>query len=141
MPDFNEQIFEYRKGLLALEQQMQSEYDKAIMALSGGALGGSMAFLKDVVIRPGTGRSVQGSAFLLVAWICWGLSVTCILFSFYTSARALRRAVEQTDDKKIYLELLGGRFNQVTKILNCFAGILFMAGVVAIVVFAAHNLP
>jgi len=137
MPDFNDQISEYRKALLALEQQMQSEYDKAILALSGGALGVSMTFLKDVVIN----RGVEGGGYLLAAWVCWGLSVTCTLSSYYTSSQALRRAVAQTDDKLIYLELAGGRFNQVTKALNFSAGLLFALGVVSIVVFVAHNLP
>ena len=137
MADFNDQISEYRKGLLALEQQMQSEYDKAILALSGGALGVSMTFLKDVVIKQG----VEGGGFLLAAWVCWGLSVTCTLSSYYTSAQALRRAVTQTDDRLIYLELAGGRFNQVTKALNISAGVLFMLGVFSIVIFVARNLP
>ena len=136
MTDFNDQISEYRKSLLTLEQQMQSDYDKAIMALSGGALGVSMTFLKEVVVKQG----IHGGCFLLSAWICWGLSVTCTLASFYTSTLALRRAVQQTDDKTIYLELRGGRYNRATKILNAAAGMLFFAGVVSIVVFVAHNL-
>lgn len=136
MPDFEEQISDYRKQLQALEQKMQSEYDKAIMALSGGALGVSMTFLKDVVLDQG----VHGGNFLLGAWICWGASVTCTLFSFYTSAQALRRAVQQTDDRAIYLEMVGGKFNCVTKILNFSGGALFMLGVILIVFFASRNL-
>ena len=65
MPDFEKQISDYRKGLQALEQKMQSEYDKAVMALSGGALGVSMTFLKDVVLNQG----VHGGNFLLWSWI------------------------------------------------------------------------
>ena len=137
MTDFEAQISDYRKGLLTLEQQMQSEYDKAILALSGGALGVSMTFLKDVVIKQG----VHGGGYLLAAWVCWGLSITCTLFSYYTSAQALRRAVKQTEDRLIYLELAGGCFNLVTKALNITAGVLFMLGVVSIVIFVAHNLP
>jgi hypothetical protein len=137
MADFEKQIFDYRKTLQALEQKMQSEYDKAIMALSGGALGVSMTFLKDVVLDHG----VHGGNFLLWSWICWGTSVTCTLFSFYTSAQALRRAVRQTDERAIYLEIAGGKFNCVTKILNFCAGGLFMLGVILIVLFASCNLP
>ncbi|MEI9962542.1 MAG: hypothetical protein WDM76_15905 [Limisphaerales bacterium] len=137
MPDFEEQISDYRKALQVLEQKMQSEYDKAIMALSGGALGVSMTFLKDIVLDQG----VSGGNFLLWAWVCWGISVTCTLFSFYTSAQALRRAVQQTDDRAIYLEMVGGKFNCVTKILNFCAGALFMLGVILIVLFASRNLP
>ena len=137
MENFHGQVSDYRKGLQSLEQQMQSEYDKAILALSGGALGVSMTFLKDVVVKQG----VQGGGFLLAAWICWGLSVTSTLFSLYTSAHALRRAIHQTDDQTIYLELAGGRFNQITKVLNLCAGLLFFAGVVSVVMFVSRNLP
>ena len=137
MNDFDDQISDYRKQLQTLEQNMQSEYDKAIIALSGGALGVSMAFLKDVVLNHG----VHGGNFLLWAWICWGASVTCILFSFYTSALALRRAIQQTDDRAIYLEIAGGKNNCFTKILNFAAGILFLSGVILIVFFASQNLP
>ena len=138
MPDFHNQISDYRKALLSLEQQMQSDFDKAIMLLSGGALGVSMTFLKDVLVIK---QGVQGGSFLLAAWICWGLSVTCTLFSFYTSAQALRRAIQQTDDQTIYLQLVGGKFNQLTKALNLAAGILFMSGVVLIALFVSRNLP
>lgn len=136
MAEFSDQLSDYRKNLLTLEQQMQSEYDKAIMALSGGALGISMAFLKDVVITHG----IHNGGFLLAAWVSWGLSITSTLASFYTSATALRKAVQQTDDKTIYLQLVGGRFSLLTKVLNAAAGLLFLAGVVSIVVFVARNL-
>src|SRR5579859_6804249 len=119
MAEFQQQISDYRKSLLSLEQQMQSEYDKAIMALSGGALGISLTFLKDVVIAKG----VHAGAFLLLAWISWGASVTCTLASFYTSAAALRRAVKQTDDRTIYLQLNANSANLVTKVLNAAAGL------------------
>jgi hypothetical protein len=137
MADFEKQISDYRKTLQALEQKMQSEYDKAIMALSGGALGVSMTFLKDIVLDHG----VHGGNFLLWAWICWGASITATLFSFYTSGQALRRAVQQTDDDKIFGEIVGGKFNCITKILNFNAGVLFMLGVILIAVFASRNLP
>lgn len=136
MSEFHEQISEYRKELLKLEQQMQSEYDKAILALSGGALGVSLTFLKDVCIKQG----VHGGGFLLTAWMCWGLSVTCTLASYYTSTKALRHAVKQTDDRLIYLELAGGCLDRATKWFNIFAGLLFLAGVVSIVIFVAQNL-
>lgn len=48
MKDLEELANEYRQTLINLEQQMQSTYDKAVMTLSGGALGISLAFLKDV---------------------------------------------------------------------------------------------
>ena len=39
---------QYRDNLQKIEGEMQSEYDKAVMTLSGGAIGISFAFIKDV---------------------------------------------------------------------------------------------
>jgi hypothetical protein len=134
--DFPKLISAYRDSLLTMEQKMQGDYDKAVMTLSGGALGVSFTFLKEVVRQAG----ISSPSYLLAAWICWGASATCTLFSFYTSALALRRAISQTDDKLIYLELIGGRYTTITKILNFSGGALFLMGVVSVVIFVARNL-
>src|SRR5438552_1062864 len=94
---FEQQIADYRASLQKLEQDMQREYDKAVMALSGGAFGVSLTFLKDVV---GTSHIAE-PFFLLIAWIAWGLSVTCVLFSYFTSTLALRAALEQVDNRTL----------------------------------------
>ena len=71
--NFQQQLFEYRTALQDSSRRMQSEYDKAIMALSGGALGISLTFLKDIVLAKG----VHNGFALLTAWSCWGARVTC----------------------------------------------------------------
>ncbi len=47
--DFFKNLAAYRQHLVDAEQQMQAEYDKAVLVLSGGAIGLSMTFLKDIV--------------------------------------------------------------------------------------------
>jgi len=135
--DFEQKLADYRKALQDAGQRMQSQYDKAIMALSGGALGVSMTFLKDIVLAKG----VHDGLALLTAWSCWGASVTCILVSFYSSVAAHQKAVYQLDEKTIYVQKPGGMSDCATKILNFSAGTLFVLGVISIVVFAASNLP
>jgi hypothetical protein len=130
-------LSEYRESLQKLEQQMQSEYDKAIMALSGGALGISLTFLKDVVVKEG----VCAGAFLVWAWVSWGCSIACTLISFQTSAWALRVAVRQTDDQSIYSGWAGGILDIVTRILNIAAGIFFLIGVGFVAYFVSKNIP
>ena len=137
MTEFEQQLFQYRTSLLDLEQKMQSSYDKAVMALSGGALGLSFTFLRDVA----KANPLNYTQCLLVAWICWGLSVTCVLCSFLTSAIALRKATEQTDAKSIYIEIVGGKYNTFTKYLNYAGGALFFLGLVFIVIFIGVNMP
>jgi hypothetical protein len=136
MASHKTEMSDYRKSLQALEQQMQSQYDKAVMALSGGALGLSFSFLKEVVGKKG----IVSGGYLLAAWACWGASVTCTLASFYTSVLAMRHAVKQVDDDSIYTALEAGRFDLLTKALNVTAGLLFIVGVVALLLFVHRNL-
>ena len=137
MTEFEQQLFQYRTSLLDLEQKMQASFDKAVMALSGGALGLSFTFLRDVA----KANPLNFSRCLLAAWICWGLSVTCVLCSFLTSAIALRHATKQTYAKLIDIEIVGGRFNTITKYLNYAGGALFFLGLVFIVIFIGANMP
>lgn len=127
----------YRSLLVEAERQSQEDYDKWVMALSGGALGVSFAFVKDFV---GEG-CVHESWLLFSAWVCWGFSVTCVLFSFYSSQQALRKAIKQVDKEKIYeVKRLGGLSDQVTAGLNLCGGILFLLGVISMTCFVHLNL-
>ncbi|MHA3774885.1 hypothetical protein ACXR0O_25475 [Verrucomicrobiota bacterium sgz303538] len=134
---FYQQLTAYRQSLVAAEQSMQSEYDKAVMALSGGALGISFTFLKDII---GTKGLIHYST-LLGAWILWGLSISFILASFFTSTKALRKAVTDTDMHTVYMTLAKSPWATATKILNALGGICFFLGLVALVIFVAHNQP
>ena len=136
MTEFSERLDEYRKMLLDYEQRMQTTYDKAVMTLSGGALGISLTFIRDIADK----ASIKSEGWLLAAWVLWGLSVSMILASFFTSSLAFRKAVRQTDEKAIYIEHAGGRFNQITMWLNPVAGGCFFLGVIAIVIFVGGNI-
>jgi hypothetical protein len=131
------EMSDYRKSLEKLERRMRSQYGKAVMALSGGALGLSFSFLKEIVGKKG----IVSGGYLLAAWVCWGASVTCTLFSFYTSALALRRAVGQVDNEKLYTEVPGGWLDLLTEVLDFSSGLLFLGGVIALVLFVYRNLP
>jgi hypothetical protein len=127
----------YRQSLIAAEQTMQSEYDKGVLTLSGGALGISLVYLKDVV---GT-KPLHNAGFLLGAWVVWGLSISLILASYFTSTKALRRAVTETDAKTIYMTLAQSGWATATKVFNALGGVCFFFGVVLLVYFASCNLP
>src|SRR5579862_5851295 len=60
--------------LSKLERQSQTSYDRAILALSGGALGVTIAFVKDMI--HGTPRA---GGLLFASWVCWALSLACVL--------------------------------------------------------------
>jgi hypothetical protein len=129
-------LAEYRTHLIKAEQKAQEDFDKTVLSLSGGALGISFAFVKDVI---GT-DPIQNAGLLFSAWICWGLSVTSVLLSYYTSNLALRKAIKQVDDGKIRGERPGKCFDMITAVLNLLGAILFFAGVILMTIFVALNL-
>lgn len=96
--------YEYRKELSSLEHASQEKYDQAVMTLSGGALGISIAFVKDLVDL----EHIVWLPCLWLAWLSWGFSVTSVLASFFFSQRALREAINQVDRGTHRSEPLGG---------------------------------
>ena len=127
---------QYRESLETLKQQSQESYDKTVLSLSAGALGVSFAFVKDIV----GSWPAQKPSWLFIAWVCWGLSVTAVLFSFLCSQKALRKAIKQVDNGEIDRIKLGGVLNQVTIILNSTAGIAFLLGVISMIIFISYNM-
>jgi len=134
---FRTQIDNYRQHLIAAEQKSQAEYDKWVITLSGGALGVSFVFLKDIV---GT-KSIVSTGWLLAAWICWAVGICIGLASHFFSSLALRRAINQTDEKIIYMMRPGGWMSWLTFSLNIAAGLLFLCGTLCIIAFVAKNSP
>jgi hypothetical protein len=139
MPEENnqsERLADYRKWLVTAEQKSQDDFDKTILSLSGGALGISFVFIKDIIgphpiVHPG---------FLLAAWLTWAFSTFSVLTSYYLSHLALRRAISQVDNGSIYSQPPGGKFARWTAILNAAGALLFLIGVCCITVFACYNL-
>ena len=67
----------HREFLQRLEVQSQSAFDKSVLALSGGALGLSFAFVTDIVPL----ERATDVACLMLAWGAWAISVACVLAS------------------------------------------------------------
>src|ERR1041384_3332720 len=118
----DKQMQEYRNHLVEARQKAFEDFDKTVLALSGGALGISITFVKDL-LGPGT-LSCKGC--LLTSWICWGVSVLTILVSYYASQLTLNRAIKQIDAGTRPLRP-GGAFRVFTLTLNAIGGILFVA--------------
>lgn len=122
----------YDALLRELEADSQRSYDKAILTLSGGALGISFAFVKDIVGSAELAHPCR----LLSAWIFWAASLTSTLISFFTSREALAKAQRDFPNWKEGDPKLGGGWNRATWIFNVVAGIGFLAGVGFMIAFA-----
>lgn len=135
-PPEEDDLSEYRRHLQTAEQKSQEDFDKTVLSLSGGALGISFVFLKDV-IGP---NPVLDPGLLFTAWVAWGSSTFCVLASYYASHLALRKTIRQIDLRTVRKERPGGMYSAVTAVLNAAGAVLFLVGVCAITLFANANL-
>ena len=134
MPDGDETADQwFRQHLVEATQHSTELYDKAVLALSGGALTLSMLVL-DKLDQDG----VKQGWCLVVAWSFWGMSLAFSLFSHWCSSQALRTAVNEFDSEP-HKRHLGGWMSSITEVLNGLAGIGFLAGVFAFLWFVGRN--
>ncbi len=129
-------LSEYRKFLVAAEQKSQEDFDKTVLALSGGALGISFTFLKDVI----GSNPISHPNLLFASWLAWAFSTFSVLASYYLSHMALRAAIAQVDQGTIYKQRPGGALSLWTAGLNAGGAILFLVGVCCITLFVGSNL-
>ncbi len=129
-------IQEYRNLLTDIEQKSYEDYDKAILTLSGGALGVTLVFVRNMLGN----LPIEYPWLLYSAWVVWTVSLSTTLFSFSSSQKALRKTIDQLDKDKIYIETPGGCFDKITSFLNSLSGFLFISGVILALIFIALNL-
>jgi hypothetical protein len=122
---------DYRKHLVDTRQKSQDAYDKTVLALSAGALGVTISFVKEIV-----GGHPVLLRLLLVAWICWGISCATVLYSHFSSVAAHNEAIAALDENRE--PNIGS--DKATKILNLVSGALFLLGLLLFCVFAYINL-
>jgi hypothetical protein len=132
----DDSLEQYRKLLINTEQKAQDDFDKTIITLSGGALGITFAFIKDIV----GSKPVINPDLIFYAWLSWGISISAVLLSFYFSNLAFREAIKQIHNGNIYKMHPGGWYDSFTGILNAIGGFLFIVGVTLAIIFAYLNL-
>lgn len=126
---------EYRNNLIQAGQKSQDSYDKSIVSLSGGALGISLVFYKEII---GEGDPLS-PGLLLWSWGIWAASIATVVTSYYLSRMALRKAIDQTD-KEDFSEGVGGWAARYTGYANALSGFLFVVGIGLFIAFASENI-
>ncbi len=131
---------ETRKDLLARQLSNAEQFDKAVLTLSSGALGLSLAFIKDVVPID----EAQGFAVLVFSWWLFSFAIISTVISFIVSqlaiARQLTYARKYYIDNKSEYSKKRNIWAEVTDYLNCLSGVLFVVAVVLTVTFVSSNL-
>jgi len=125
----------YRDSLVQAELKSQDDYDKTIVSLSGGALGISVVFVKDII-----GETEPTIVWALVtAWAIWAASICAVIGSYFSSRMALRNAILRHDQKKKD-KIIDSCSAKLTSFLNAVSGILFVVGIIFFIIFSANNL-
>lgn len=128
-----------RQLLFNAKLQGSQSLDKAILTLSAGALGLSLTFIRQIAPHP----QLPTLKFIILAWICFGLSILLTLISFLTSQKACDKQIEILEatflgqEKR---EKLTNKYSRTTAILNWFSIALFIAGVTLFALFSAINI-
>jgi hypothetical protein len=122
---------DYRKHLVDTRQKSQDAYDKTVLALSAGALGVTISFVKEIV-----GGHPRVTWLLFTAWACWGISCAAVLYSHFSSVAAHKEAIAALDENRE--PEIGS--NKATKIFNIVSGAVFLLGLLFFCVFAYINL-
>jgi anaerobic C4-dicarboxylate transporter len=131
---------EHRRQTWQDIQSSTDNFDKNLLAVSSGALGFSLAFIKDIVHLP----TATWHALLYTSWACFAGCIVVTVFSFRLSVMALnehlKRLPKYYEDKQdVYLT----ETSTVEKMLEAFTWIaasLFLAGIISIVTFCMKNI-
>ena len=127
---------EYREELERAYSNACDNYDKALLTLSGGALGISMAFIRNIV----RDQPIHAPCLLLSAWIGWGASLLFTIASFYFSRLAIQFAISRTAEDKAHEGKPGGAFGVVTEAFAILGGAAFVVGVGFMIGFVSANM-
>jgi TRAP-type C4-dicarboxylate transport system permease small subunit len=124
-------VSDYRDHLVGAHHTASQDFDKAIMTLSGGALGLSITFVHDIAPHP------TNKILLSLAWLLFSISLLLILVSFLSSQAAVLAMIKTLDEPKSPSKKVSAF---VTACLNWAAAATLVSGVLCLVLFALYNL-
>ena len=111
-------------------------HHKTMVALAGGTLALSIAFLQDIIET----ASIRAAALLFLAWLFLVLSLATALGQLLAGIRARRHAIEQMDQGRLRTERAGGIYASMASKLFYAPFILLVFGVTLMAVFVFFNL-
>jgi hypothetical protein len=131
----DDDLKKYRDALLETLRYLNESYDKMLIMLSGGALGLSITFLKDIISL----ANVKHSELIMFSWLAFIISLAAVLGRVFFGIEAYRKAVSQVDDGSIYNVKPGGIFSVLTKCLHILSASSLLAGLLLIAIFSYLN--
>lgn len=113
--------------------ESSSQFDKQILFIASGALGISLAFIKDIVkLDIATNKNL-----LLLAWIFFGAVILICILSHYTSLKAINYRIENLYQKK---DKISKRFDWWTQAFNILMMLFLASGLILLFIFIGINI-
>src|SRR5690625_691790 len=133
----DEHLLKYRQELIDAKNASQDELDKALLSLSAGAFGITIAFLNSISASP----PIQ-TGWLYTSLICWGLTISFSLVAFYLSVISHEKDLKilNSNPDLLYEKNRKDPINTAVKALNVISLVLFITGLITISIFAAKNI-
>ena len=131
---------EYRKILLDRQLSNSEKYDGALLSLSTGVLGLSLAFIKDIVP---IGDLIIVWV-LIASWALFAISIILTITSYITSQKGIKTQLEYAEEyylkgNKDYLNR-GNPYSVWTECFNLLSGVCFILALVVTILFVTINL-
>ena len=124
---------EYLDLLNKFYLESSSQFDKQLLFVASGALGLSLAFIKDIVVL----SKATNKALLLLSWISFGLVILINVISHYTSLKAINYKIENINKRN---DKLSKKFNSVTKYFNVMMIVFLALGLALLNIFIGINM-
>lgn len=113
--------------------ESSSQFDKQVLFIASGALGISLAFIKDIVKLD----VASNKGLLLLAWIFFGAVILICILSHYTSLKAINYRIENLYQKK---DKISKRFDLWTQAFNILMMLFLASGLILLFIFIGINI-
>ncbi len=127
----------YTENVLSTLKYSIEQFDKNILFIASGALGGSFAFIKDII--PDL-KKARDNHYLIESWYAFALVIFISLSTHYISYKGSQWAFknQHLDDKTFNKKLK--YFNWPLVFLNWMTIILTLLGAIFLIIFIQHNM-
>jgi hypothetical protein len=139
-PNRQSEYEKHREQSWTDRQASSDEFDKNLLKFSSGALGLSLAFIKDIVPL----EQATWLPLLYVSWSCFSLCILATIASYFFSTRSfdthlgdLHKYYVDADEKALNPSNFWTNWVRRCAVI---AGIFFIAGFVCTVVFVSRNI-
>lgn len=113
--------------------ESSSQFDKQVLFVASGALGISLAFVKEIVKLD---TSVH-KYILLLSWIFFGIVILISIISHYTSLKSINSKIENIN---IIGDKESKKFDNYTKLFNILMIVFLALGLIFLNIFIGINI-